>query len=79
MATRMTLTAIYTQVEAGWTQARITEIPAVITVAPTPQEAKEMLIDALREFLLSLGESNGDDSGPGAGSTTAPLDVLLDA
>jgi hypothetical protein len=43
-------------VEDGWTQARVEELPAVMTAAPTLDEAKESILDALREFLLSFGE-----------------------
>lgn len=56
VATRLSLTAVYEPVEGGWTQARIVELPAVITAAPTQEEAKEALLDALREYLLSLGD-----------------------
>jgi predicted RNase H-like HicB family nuclease len=52
----LSLTAVYEPVENGWTQARIEEIPAVITAAPTREEARELLLDALGEYLLSLGE-----------------------
>ena len=54
---RVPLTAIYEPVENGWTQARIQEIPGVITAAPTREEAKEMLLDALREYLLAFEET----------------------
>lgn len=57
MAARLTLTAVYEPVEEGWTQARIRELPGVITAAPTLEEAKDLLADALREYLLSLMES----------------------
>jgi hypothetical protein len=49
------LTPVYELVDAGWTQARIAELPGVITAAPTREQAQEMLLDALREFLLSFG------------------------
>jgi predicted RNase H-like HicB family nuclease len=48
------LSIIYEPVEAGWTQARIAELPGVITAAPTRAEAKDMVLDALREYLLSF-------------------------
>ena len=51
---RIALTAVYKPVENGWTLARIEELPAVITAGPTPEEAKALLLDALREYLLSL-------------------------
>ncbi len=49
------LTPVYQQVENGWTQAELVELPGVITAAPSREEAQEMLLDALREFLLSFG------------------------
>lgn len=57
MATRelLHLTPVFEQVEGGWIQAGLVELPGVITAAPTREEAQEMLLDALREFLLSLG------------------------
>lgn len=51
---RVTFTAVYEQVENGWTQARVRELPGVITAAPSLEEAKELLVDALREYFLSL-------------------------
>lgn len=51
----LSLTAVYEPVENGWTQARIEELPAVITAGPALEEARELLLDALREYLLSLG------------------------
>ncbi len=78
MATRVSLTAIYEAVEDGWVQARIAELPAVITAAPTRDQAQEALVDALREYLLSLGH---DD--PVAGlddqAERTRLDLVLDA
>ena len=74
----MSLTAIYEPVENGWTQARIAELPAVITAGPTLEEAKELLLDALREYLLSLGEEQEPvlTSDPARRET---LDILLSA
>lgn len=54
------LTPVYEQVEGGWTQAHLRELPGVITVAPTHEQAQDMLVDALREFLLSF---RSDDVG----------------
>ena len=48
------LSILYETVEDGWVQARIEELPAVITAAPTRPEAREQVLDALREYLLSL-------------------------
>jgi hypothetical protein len=50
------LSIVYEAVDNGWTQARIAEYPAVITAAPTREGAKELVLDALREYLLSLAD-----------------------
>lgn len=42
-------------------QARIREMPGVITAAPTRAEAEDMLLDALREFLLSFRDDSEND------------------
>ena len=47
------LSILYETVEDGWVQARIEELPAVITAAPTRLEAREQVLDALREYLLA--------------------------
>lgn len=52
----MVLTPIYEEVENGWIQGRIKELPEVITAAPTLEEAQEHLLDALREYVASLRE-----------------------
>ncbi|TAK23882.1 MAG: type II toxin-antitoxin system HicB family antitoxin [Chloroflexota bacterium] len=62
MDTQLSYSAIYEPVEDGWIQARIAELPGVITAAPTLDEAKAMLADALREYLLSLREDVIGDS-----------------
>lgn len=56
------LTPVYEDVDGGWTQARLVELPGVITAAPTRQEARGMLVDALREFLLSFGPGQSNDA-----------------
>jgi predicted RNase H-like HicB family nuclease len=56
------LTIAYKPVEGGWTQARILELPAVITAGATRAEAKELVLDALREYLLPLqSEATGEE------------------
>jgi hypothetical protein len=49
-------TIVYEPVENGWTQARIAEYPPVITAAPTRAGAKELVLDALKEYWLSLAD-----------------------
>ncbi len=70
------LTPVYEDVEGGWTQVRLRELPAVITVAATRAEARLQLVDALREYLLALSpETPADVEG---GSLGDPL-VLVTA
>jgi predicted RNase H-like HicB family nuclease len=54
MSDAIKLTAVYEVVEGDWVQGRIEELPAVITAAPTLDEAKALLRDALTEYLSSL-------------------------
>lgn len=71
-------TAVYEQVEDGWTQARIEQLPAVVTAAPTASEAKELLVDAVYEYLLSLGAS--DQASPTKGpAERLPLEIVINA
>jgi predicted RNase H-like HicB family nuclease len=53
------LSIIYEPVEEGWVQARIEGIPEVITAGPTKAEARVLVLDALREYLLSI-RGNGE-------------------
>jgi predicted RNase H-like HicB family nuclease len=74
----VSLTAVYEPVENGWVQARIREMPGVITAAPTRAEAEDMLLDALREFLLSFrSDSDGDETG--SGHDVSPVHIVLSA
>ena len=52
------LSIVYEPVESGWVQARIEGIPEVITADRTKDEARELVLDALREYLASI--ENGD-------------------
>ena len=77
MVTRtLTLTSLYEPVEGGWVQARVEELPAVITAGRTYEEARELLLDALQEYLLA-----GGDEAPSAinvrGARREPLLISL--
>lgn len=63
MATRrFALTAVYETVEQGWVQARVIELPGVITAAATRTEAEELLLDAIHEYLVAMrADSNEID------------------
>ena len=77
MTSTLSLTALYEPVENGWTQARIAELPGVVTAAPTLDEAKELLVDALREYLLALQEPS--DAAPGDASASSAVRIVIDA
>lgn len=47
------LTVVYEPVEGGWVQARIAELPAVITAGRDHDEARDLVLDALREYLAA--------------------------
>jgi hypothetical protein len=79
MTGRLVFTAVYEPVEDGWTQARIEQLPAVITVAPTADEAKEVLVDALSEYLLSLGGSDQPSSPPAGSAERLPFEIVINA
>jgi hypothetical protein len=55
----ISISIVYEPVEPGWIQARIEGIPEVITAGPTKDEARRLVLDALREYLLSI-RGNGD-------------------
>jgi hypothetical protein len=55
----ISLSIVYEPVENGWTQARIEGIPEVITAGPSKDEARVLVLDALREYLLSI-RGNGE-------------------
>ena len=45
MSDPLPLTAVFTPDENGWTMAQLAEWPAVVTCAPTVEEARAMLAD----------------------------------
>ncbi len=56
MAAAVRFTAVHQDVEGGWVQARLVEIPGVITVAPTREQATEDLLDAFAEYVRSFAD-----------------------
>mgnify|MGYP000241637687 CR=1 FL=1 len=75
MTEQVPMTVVYETVEGGWTQARIAQIPEIITVAPSREEARTYVLDALREYLLSLTERQAKlDDGP----DSEPLALTLE-
>jgi predicted RNase H-like HicB family nuclease len=66
MGNSMTLTAVFTPDENGWTMAQLAEWPAVVTCGRTVDEAREMLADAAREMIASY-RAEGREPPIGAG------------
>lgn len=79
MDREVALTAVYESVENGWVQARIREMPGVITAAPTRAEAQNLLLDALTEFLLSFGKDADGREGSADGHEEQPVHIVLSA
>jgi len=53
------LSIVYEPADRGWVQARIEGFPEVITAGASKEEARTLVLDALREYLLSL-RGNGE-------------------
>lgn len=62
----LTLTAVFTPDENGWTMAQLAEWPAVVTCGRTVDEARAMLVDAAREMIASY-RAEGREPPIGAG------------
>jgi predicted RNase H-like HicB family nuclease len=60
MSGTLTLTAVFTPDENGWTMAQLAEWPAVVTCAPTVDEARAMLRDAAREVIASYRDEGSE-------------------
>jgi hypothetical protein len=61
MTRPISLSIVYEPTDAGWIQARIEGIPEVITAGPSKEAARALVLDALREYLLSIqGGGEGD-------------------
>lgn len=76
MSERIKLTAVFEPDEDGWIQARILEIPGVVTCGKTIEEARFMLRDALKEVLLSYMEEGAPAPLP-AEAQSEPLEVIV--
>ncbi len=60
--------------ENGWVRATIEELPEVITCAPTLEDARELVRDALSEWLLALTTTERAAIGAGATRETVILE-----
>ncbi len=57
----LTLRAVFEPEGDGWIHAYLPALPGVVTSARSADEARSMLADALREYLLSLDEDASAD------------------
>ena len=70
-------TVVFEEVGDGWIQARLHELPAVITATPSREQAAEDVVDALREYLLSLRDVPEPRSEPDDTADTLQLTIAL--
>jgi len=70
-------TVVFEEVGDGWIQARLHELPAVITAAPSREQAAADVVDALREYLLSLRDVPEPRSEPEDTTDTLQLTIAL--
>jgi predicted RNase H-like HicB family nuclease len=78
MSEPLQLTVVYEDGEDGFVLARIREVPAAISQGRTREEARENVLDALRELVLSYLEE-GEPGALPKGAKTEPLRVTLTA
>jgi len=77
MSEHLTLTAVFTPDEDGWTMAQLAEWPAVVTCGKTVEEARELLLDAAREMLASYRDEGRQP--PIGGGHVEPMTIDLAA
>jgi predicted RNase H-like HicB family nuclease len=71
----MELHAVFEPDEEGWVRATIEELPGVITCAPTLEEARGLIRDALDEWLAALTSEERATVGSQATRETLTLSV----
>lgn len=71
----MELHIVFEPDEEGWVRATIEELPGVITCAPTLDEARELVRDALAEWLQALTSAERATIGVDATRETLTLIV----
>ena len=71
----MELHVVFESDDEGWVRATIEELPGVITCAPTLEEARELIRDALAEWLAALTTTERAAIGSDATRETLTLSV----
>ena len=59
----MELHVVFEPDEEGWVRASVEELPGVITCAPTRDEARQLIRDALDEWLAALTSTDRATTG----------------
>jgi predicted RNase H-like HicB family nuclease len=77
MTDPLTLTAVFTPDENGWTMAQLAEWPAVVTCGGSLEEARAMLLDAAREMMASYRDEGREP--PISGGHVEPISIDLAA
>lgn len=75
MGEPVTLTAVFTPDENGWTMAQLAEWPAVVTCGRTVEEAREMLLDAAREMVASYRDEGREPPIGGGHAEQVTIDL----
>jgi predicted RNase H-like HicB family nuclease len=75
MSDALTLTAVFTPDEDGWTMAQLAEWPAVVTCGRTVEEARAMLLDAAREMVASYRDEGREPPIGGGHVERVTIDV----
>jgi predicted RNase H-like HicB family nuclease len=70
------LTVLFEEGEDGWVVARIREVPAAMSQGRTRDEARENVLDALRELVLSYLDE-GEQSPLPEGVSSEELTITL--
>lgn len=78
MSEALQLTVVCEEGENGYILARVREVPAAISQGRTHEEARDNVLDALRELILSYVEE-GEPSPLPEGATTEPVRITLSA
>lgn len=71
----MELHVVFEPDEGSWVRATVEELPGVITCAPTRDEARELVRDALDEWLRAL--TSAESATIGAEATRETLTLSL--
>jgi predicted RNase H-like HicB family nuclease len=71
----MELHVVFEPDEDGWVRATVEELPGVITCAPTQEEARELVRNALDEWLQALTSAERATIGVEATRETLTLSV----